>query len=187
MQKSIPIGIALILAACGAAVTTDNTAEARQKNTRRNTPQRDVGFPNFDDNAGMAGCFDPNLTGYQRRAAIAAGGRPCATPRSSRPLRPAPGAREPLAANNDFAGRWTLRGESCNGTTWDFMPTGVYYAPGERGLWTLDGTALFLNPAMEQNRPSGGRQVRISIVARSRDAFTMRAGNGEVTHWVRCS
>jgi hypothetical protein len=79
MQKSIPIGIFLGLAACGAAVTTsNNSAEAVTQGQRRNAPPRDVGFENFSDRpGGMAGCFDPRLSGYPRRAAEAAGGRPC--------------------------------------------------------------------------------------------------------------
>ncbi len=85
MQKSIPIGFALILTACGSTVATiGNTAEAATQKQRRSAPrpQRDVGFRDFDDNAGMAGCFDPRLSGYPRRAAIAAGGHPCATSRA---------------------------------------------------------------------------------------------------------
>jgi hypothetical protein len=187
MQKSIPIGIALILAACGSAVTTTgNSAEAATQKQRRQAPTRPhVGFEDFSDRpGGMAGCFDPRLTGYPRRAAIAAGGRPCVTSRAPGASRATRGA---AFASNWPAGRWTLRGEDCGGHTWLLDSNGVYYATNERGLWTLDGNVLFLNPSMENNRPSGGRQARAIIVARSADSFSMRAANGAVSHWVRCS
>ena len=78
MQRSLPITIAVLLAACGAAVTSTNDAaeSATQKNRRNAPPRGGIGFQNYDQ-GGMAGCFDPNLSGYPRAAAERAGGVPC--------------------------------------------------------------------------------------------------------------
>ena len=78
MQKSVLVLAAAALAACGAAVTSSNDAaqSATQKNRPNAPPPGGVGFQNFDE-GGMAGCFDPNLTGYPRAAAERAGGVPC--------------------------------------------------------------------------------------------------------------
>jgi hypothetical protein len=175
MQNGIPFGIALILAACGSAAFT---TEANAQKQRRPAPARpQVGIQNFADSpGGMAGCFDPNLSGNQRRAAIAMGGRPCATSRASR------GATVAASARNWPVGVWALRDIGCRGDTLTIMTNGVYSTRGERGLWSLNGNVMFMNPTT-----AGGQQMRVSVLARSADTFTIRNANGQVSHWTRCS
>lgn len=77
MQKRVPIMIAAVLTACGAVATTSNDSaeSAPQKGAKaKQTPQ--VG-PNRYDQGGMAGCFDPRLSGQARTAAERIGGVPC--------------------------------------------------------------------------------------------------------------
>jgi hypothetical protein len=77
MKKRVPIAIAAVLTACGAVATTSNDSaeSAPQKGTAKQ--QQTVGFPNYEQ-GGMAGCFDPKLSGYARAAAERIGGVPCA-------------------------------------------------------------------------------------------------------------
>jgi hypothetical protein len=84
MQKSVLVLGAAVLAACGAAVTSsNNAAQSATQRSRGTAPPRGVGVPNFHQSGGMAGCFDPNLSGYPRAAAERAGGVPCAQQRST--------------------------------------------------------------------------------------------------------
>jgi hypothetical protein len=78
MQRSLPVSVAILLAACGVAATTSNDAaeSATQKSGKAKQRAR-VGFESFD-RGGMAGCFDPNLSGHARAAAERIGGVPCA-------------------------------------------------------------------------------------------------------------
>ena len=80
MQRSIPVSFAILLAACGVAATTSNDAaeSATQKSRGKAKQQPRIGFESFD-RGGMAGCFDPRLSGYARAAAERIGGVPCET------------------------------------------------------------------------------------------------------------
>lgn len=76
MQKRVPIAIAAVLTACGAVATTSNdTAESAPQKTAK-AKQPSAGFPRYEQ-GGMAGCFNPNLSGQARVAAERIGGVPC--------------------------------------------------------------------------------------------------------------
>lgn len=80
MKKRVPIAIAAVLTACGAVTTTSNdAAESAPQKSAKPRQQPRVGFERFD-RGGMAGCFDPKLSGYARAAAERIGGVPCKTP-----------------------------------------------------------------------------------------------------------
>jgi hypothetical protein len=82
MKKRVPIAIAAVLTACGAVATNSNEAEsAPQKSAKAKQPPS-AGFPRYEQ-GGMAGCFDPKLSGYARAAAEHIGGLPCNTPTSA--------------------------------------------------------------------------------------------------------
>jgi hypothetical protein len=79
MQKGIFVSVAALLAACGGSATTnssetDSTAPLTDRANVQKAAQ--IGFQRYDQ-GGMAGCFDPNLSGYARAAAERIGGVPC--------------------------------------------------------------------------------------------------------------
>ncbi len=76
MQTSLPISVAVLLAACGVAATSSNDMADAQARGGKQKQRPSIGFENFEQ-GGMAGCFDPKLSGYARQAAERAGGRPC--------------------------------------------------------------------------------------------------------------
>jgi hypothetical protein len=83
MKKRVPIAIAAVLTACGAVATTSNdSAESAPQKRTKAKPQPRVGVESFD-RGGMAGCFDPKLSGYARAAAERIGGVPCKTATSA--------------------------------------------------------------------------------------------------------
>jgi hypothetical protein len=87
MQKRIPIAIAGALAACGAAAfALNNEADSKPGAAQKQSAEekaveaslrRARELNNATGQGGMAGCFDPSLSGYPRRMAEAAGGSPC--------------------------------------------------------------------------------------------------------------
>ena len=119
MRNRFPLAVATLLAACGAATssnstsdTTDSTsdaangssetAEAREKQA---PPKQDPLNSFFElqdavDSGGIPGCFDPALSGRERAVAERLGGVPCETPRTRPPAASS-------AGSDEFDGYWT--------------------------------------------------------------------------------
>lgn len=78
MKKRVPLAVAAALTACGAVATTSNDAaeSAPQGKSKAAQKQPQIGFPD-SSRGGMAGCFDPSLSGYARTQAERIGGVPC--------------------------------------------------------------------------------------------------------------
>jgi len=109
MQRSLPVSVAILLAACGAATTTSNdAAESATQSSGKAKQQPRIGFENFD-RGGMAGCFDPNLSGYARQQAERIGGQPCGLSASG-----AKGAEG--QSDTDYAGHWSGQFDGGQGT-----------------------------------------------------------------------
>lgn len=80
MRKGVLVSIAALLAACCAvATTTNDAAESAPQKSAKAKKQPSAGFRRYEE-GGMAGCFDPKLSGYARAAAERIGGVPCETP-----------------------------------------------------------------------------------------------------------
>jgi len=111
MSKRIVITAAAILAACGGVATTaDNSAEAADQGKKAGAEeagkqralQRMREMQGFDD-GGMAGCFDPKLSGRERAVAERLGGKPCEDESARAPTA---GARASGTSASGFAGHW---------------------------------------------------------------------------------
>jgi hypothetical protein len=80
MQKAFLFRSAVLLAACGVLATTSNdAAESAPRKTAKAKQQPRIGVQRYEQ-GGMAGCFNPSLSGYARAAAERIGGVPCDRP-----------------------------------------------------------------------------------------------------------
>lgn len=139
-MKVFSLGLAAALMACGAAPVINDAAESATQRTRpKARPQRpEIGPPRFDQ-GGMAGCFDPNLSGYARAAAERIGGVPCDTPRRTIPS----GAASSGATS--IIGAWVQETGYCaSGDPVLFERGGGYRNSGGdlAGNWSLSGDTL---------------------------------------------
>lgn len=188
MRHGTLIGLAAALAACGVATTVPNdSADAQQRRGRPQPkqPANSVRVPNFDYPGGMAGCFDPNLSGYPRAAAERAGGVPCATPRRTTTNNPA------SRGTTWIVGWWIEREEFCGEGGVTYRADGTYTTDIQTGRWRLSGNTLIETPLT--NEEEGGRirnpqpeRSQILSVAANRNAFTVRYPDGRVWNMKRC-
>jgi hypothetical protein len=184
MKKGLSLGLSALLMACGVAATNDTAESATQRARPKARPQRPVLDDMRFDQGGMAGCFDPNLSGYARRAAEEIGGVPCETPR-----RPAPAATSRGASW--LVGRWISRGGSCDSDEGiAYSANGTFVTDIQSGRWRLIGDTLSETGLRdEQGDPIRSPRYdisRILSVAANRNSFSVRYPDGQVWHMVRC-
>jgi hypothetical protein len=137
MKKRVPVAIAAVLTACGAVVTTSNDSaeSAPQKSSKAKQPV--LNYPSYD-RGGMAGCFDPKLSGYARVAAERIGGVPCKT-----------NSAAPQNDNDPYAGRWRGSGEltitaAGSGRYKVYLETGAPGCGGEIKGWAVASSSRLM-------------------------------------------
>jgi hypothetical protein len=150
MKKRVPIAIAAVLTACGAVATNSNEAEsAPQKSAKAKQPPS-AGFPHYEQ-GGMAGCFDPKLSGYARAAAERIGGVPCKQTTSATPA----AAR---AGSDLFAGRWSADFDGGGGNV-TIIPRG----PTQSSYWIEMDVANSEGCAGELSGEGTARNNRLTL------------------------
>ena len=150
MKKRIPLAIAAVLTACGAVATTSNdSAESAPQKSAKAKHQPRVGFERFDK-GGMAGCFDPKLSGYARAAAERIGGVPCKQEARSTPAA-AKGA-------DPFAGRWSADFDGGGGNV-----TIIRRSPTESSYWIEMDVANEQGCAGELSGEGTARSNRLTL------------------------
>jgi hypothetical protein len=191
MRNGISIGLAAMLMACGVAATSNGAAEsATQKARPRARPQPQPQRPLVErfDEGGMAGCFDPNLSGFARAAAERIGGVPCDDAPAGRATRSATPSRQAAW----IVGRWIARGSSCQSDGGiAYYDDGSFNAEGNLGRWQLNGnslieTALSDGETGEDIQNPQPDRSHITSIAANRNAFTVRYADGRVFNMVRC-
>lgn len=189
MKKRIPIAIAAALTACGAVATTSNDSaeSAPQKSAKAKQPPR-VGFESFDK-GGMAGCFDPKLSGYARAAAERIGGVPCKTSTSAQ------SSGAPSAGGESWLGKYA--GDGDGGTT-EFTVTsgggiGRYFVDGvlvgENGCTgELSGQAVASDNRLTLTVPIPGerRQCQMTFTRQGRNVAVREGDNCSHFHGMSC-
>jgi hypothetical protein len=185
MQRSLPVSVAILLAACGVAATTSNdAAESATQSSGKAKQRQRVGFESFD-RGGMAGCFDPNLSGYARQAAERIGGVPCAEAPATSATGSDPwiGEYEGPAAEGMTGHVSIAAGTAPNRYRLGIDVTG----PGCSG--SINGTGIATNNRMSltERAPGQAEQCRISLV---RNGSTIVVGEIEgclYFHGAQCS
>jgi hypothetical protein len=191
MRNGISVGLAAMLMACGVAATSNDAAESATQRTRpKAQPQRPVLDDMRFDRGGMAGCFDPNLSGSARTAAEAIGGVPCETPRRATTTPPAQRA----GATAWIVGAWVTRGTPCGGEGLVIERDGTFVAESESGSWTLAGNTLTLvtrrtfdmGDVDSEQELKPPRTTQFSVTSSTARAFSMRQAGERVWNMVRC-
>jgi hypothetical protein len=142
MKKTFSVSLAAMLMACGIGANSSGDAAdaAAQRSRPKARPRQPVVDDMRFDRGGMAGCFDPNLSGYARRAAEEIGGVPC----DEQPNRRAAGPATPSHQATWIIGEWGSGGDTCSLNGPIFEAGGGYYFSDERGRWSLAGNTLTL-------------------------------------------
>jgi hypothetical protein len=186
MKKRVPIVIAAVLTACGAVATTSNNSaeSAPQKGAKAKQPPS-AGFPRYEQ-GGMAGCFDPRLSGYARAAAERIGGVPCAASRTT-----GGGAG---GASGSWAGDYEGRGDggSLSMRLDNAQTPGRYYASleivgegGCSGELSAQGTALGDRMTLTQRVPDSADICRVNLT-RSGQTISIRERGCTYFHGMSC-
>ena len=193
MQEGVLVPVAALLAACGVIATTSNDAavSATQNRQGKAEPRRSVGFQNYEE-GGMAGCFDPSLAGYPRRAAERAGGVPC----EQSPAQPAPTATSGAALTRAWLiGTWVAANAKCEASapTVRFSNDGRFSGTTLAGDWRLARNQIVLTwrDVSEWEGEIVTSDMEAAAPLRTRNAPIARRPDDRLSFdgdlWQRCS